>query len=295
LAGREWSVIGAPIDSAGGAEEEAAAPAALRAAGLVERLSAHDLGDFGVPLSSPQRHANEVLGFEGVVEFSQALREPIAAATSRGELPLVLGGDCTVLIGVFAGVRDAGERPGLWFVDGHADFYDGESSPTGEAADMELAILTGHGPEGLVDIAGEAPLVDPEAVAILGHRPASVGADVAEELGYVPGAIERLDAAAVVEQGAVDVGRKAEGRLAVRGRVWLHVDLDVLDSELFPAVSYPQPGGLDWDQLIDLVRPLAGSPALLGASIADLNPVRDPDGTCAAQVVQRLTPLLAPR
>jgi arginase len=292
---RQWSVIGAPIDSAGGADEEAASPAALRAAGLVERLSARDLGDFGVPLSNPARDPNGVLGFEGVVEFSEALRQPVAGAVSRGELPLVLGGDCTLLIGVFAGLRDAGERPGLWFVDGHADFYDGRSSPTGEAADMELAILTGHGPKGLVDIAGKSPLVRPEAVTILGHRPASVGQDVAKELGFVPDEIDRVDAAAVSEQGASDTGRKAERRLAAVGRSWLHVDLDVLDSELFPAVSYPQPGGLNWQDLIALVGPLAGSPALLGASIADLNTARDPDGACAAAVVDRLTPLLAPR
>jgi arginase len=290
---RQWSVIGAPIDSAGGAEEEATAPAALRAAGLVERLSARDLGDFGVPLSNPARDPNGVLGFEGVVEFSEAVRQPVAAAVSRGEVPLVLGGDCTLLIGAFAGLRDAGARPGLWFVDGHADFYDGRSSPTGEAADMELAILTGHGPKGLVDIAGRSPLVRPEAVTILGHRPASVGEDVAEELGFVPGEIDRVDATAVSEQGAADTGRKAERRLAARGRTWLHVDLDVLDSVLFPAVSYPQPGGLNWQDLIALVGPLAGSPALLGASIADLNPARDPDGACAAEVVDQLAPLLA--
>jgi arginase len=292
---RQWSVIGAPIDSAGGAEGEATAPAALRAAGLVDRLSARDLGDFGVPLSNPARNPNGVLGFEGVVEFSEAVRQPVAAAVSRGELPLVLGGDCTLLIGSFAGLRDAGAQPGLWFVDGHADFYDGRSSPTGEAADMELAILTGHGAKGLVDIAGRPPLVRPEDVTILGHRPASAGEDVAEELGFVPGEIDRVDATAVSEQGAAATGRKAERRLAARGRAWLHVDLDVLESELFPAVSYPQPGGLNWQDLIALVGPLAGSRALLGASIADLNPARDPDGARAAEVVDRLAPLLAPR
>jgi arginase len=290
---RHWSVIGAPIDSAGGAEEEASAPAALRAAGLVARLSAHDVGDFGVPLSDPVRHPNGVLGFDDVVDFSEALRQAVAAAVSRGERPLVIGGDCTLLIGTFAGIRDAGDRPGLWFVDGHADFYDGSSSPTGEAADMDLAILTGHGPRGLVDIAGEPPLVDPEAVAILGHRPARVGEDVAEELGFVPDQIDRVDAAAVAERGAAEVGRGAERRLAARGRAWLHVDLDVLDSELFPAVSYPQAGGLSWDELTALIWPLAASPALLGASIADLNPARDPEGAYAAEVVDRLAPLLA--
>src|SRR5262245_55938359 len=71
--------------------------------------------------------------------IASRVRELLAA----GDRPLILGGDCTLLLGVFSAVPHG---TGLWFVDGHADFFDGESSPTGEAADMDLAILTGHGP-----------------------------------------------------------------------------------------------------------------------------------------------------
>jgi arginase len=289
-----WTVIGAPIDSAGRAIEEAMAPTALRRAGLVERIGARDLGDFGTPLREPVRHPNGVLGYDDVVEFSRALRQPIADTVEDGERPLVLGGDCSLLIGAFAGLRAGGRRAGLWFVDGHADFYDGASSPSGEAADMELAILTGHGAPGLVDLAGEPPMLDPSEVLILGHRPAASGDDVAEELGFVPEAIRRWDATEVRE-GATGLGRKADRLLSATGGAWLHIDLDVLDSDLFPAISYPQPGGIDWDELTALVAPLAASPALVGASIADLNPARDPDGSGAVEVVKRLAPLLGAR
>jgi len=193
---------------------------------------------------------------------------------------------------VFAALRDAGRRPGLWFVDGHADFYDGASSPTGEVADMELAILTGHGPTGLVDIGHEPPLLEPERALILGHRPVGVGPDVAEEIGFVPEAIGRIDAEAVRRRGGREVGREAEARLARLGDAWLHLDLDVLDSDLFPAVSYRQPDGLDWDELIAVLGPLLTSPALAAVSVADVNPADDRSGAYASEVVERLAPVL---
>jgi arginase len=64
---------------------------------------------------------------------------------------------------------------------------------------------------------------------------------------------------------------------------------------VLPAVSYPQALGLDWDQVVELVRPLAAAPNLLGLSVADFNPDRDTDGTHAAQVVEVLASLLLSR
>jgi arginase len=288
-----WTVIGAPIDSGAGTDAEVLAPGALRTAGILERVGARDLGDVTPGLVDTARDPETgVIGVRDLVRFSQELRGRLATVVSADERPLVLGGDCSFLIGVFAGLRDAGHRPGMWFVDGHADFYDGRSSPSGEAADMELAILTGHGPDLLVGLAGDAPLLDADAVVILGLRSEQLGEGVAEELGFVPHDIHRVDSKAICARGGVDVGRGAARRLAERERVWLHIDLDVLDSEAFPPVSYPLPEGIGWDHLVGMVEPLMGSPSLIGVSIADLNPARDPDGAYAREVVDRLAPLL---
>lgn len=203
-----------------------------------------------------------------------------------GELPLVVGGDCTLLLGVFQALS---RGRGLWFVDGHADFYDGRTSPTGEAADMDLAILTGHGPAGLLE--DDARLLDPAAVALLGHRPSELNADVAFENARVDSAIHALTAPEVRGRGAARVGEEAAERLAGTS-AWLHLDLDVLDETALPAVSYPQPLGLDWDELADLVSPLVATPALAGVSVADFNPDRDPDGAYAERVVELLETLL---
>jgi arginase len=289
----DWTVIGAPIDSGGDMDAEVLAPAALRDAGLVERVGARDSGDVAAGLRDRHRDANTgVIGVDDLVRFSQELRARVAAVAAAGERPLVIGGDCSFLIGLFAGLRDAGVRPGLWFIDGHADFYDGRSSPSGEAADMELAILTGHGPDILTGLAGDAPLVDPQEVMIIGHRPESLDADVAEELGFVPDAIDRVDSATIRERGGAAVGRDAAERMSHLDSVWVHLDLDVLDAGVFPAVSYPQEAGIDWDQLIAIVERLVDPRPPLGVSIADLNPGRDADGHLARQVVDRLAPVL---
>jgi arginase len=223
-----------------------------------------------------------VVGSSEVRRATAAIASRVGEVLEGGERPLVLGGDCTLLLGVFSAVP---EGSGLWFVDGHADFFDGETSPTGEAADMDLAVLTGHGPPGL--LAKSEPVLDPAAVVLLGHRPAELHPDVARENARLDPAIHALTAPAIREAGPGRAGNDAARRLAERP-TWLHLDLDVLDESVMPAVSYPQPLGLDWDELVALVRPLVGATGLLGVSVADFNPDHDVDGTYVRRVVEAL-------
>jgi arginase len=277
------AVVDAPIDCSGTGRGEEHAPAALRAAGLVERVRARDAGEADARIRDTQRDPDTgVVGAVEVRRASVAIASRVREVVEARERPLVLGGDCTLLLGVFQALP---RGSGLWFVDGHADFHDGESSLTGEAADMDLAILTGHGPPGLLE--RDEPLLDPAAVVLLGHRPAELHPDVARENARLDPAIRALTALDVRERGAAGVGTDAAARLAARP-AWLHLDLDVLDEEVLPAVSYPQPLGLDWDELVALVRPLVAAPNLLGVSVADFNPDRDADGKHAARVVEAL-------
>lgn len=289
-----WTVLGAPLDSSGAGRGEERAPDALRAAGLPQAFEATDLGDVGSPLRGTRRDPDTgILAFADLCGSSRALRTAVAARTERGERPLVLGGDCTVLIGALAGARAALGRIGLWFVDGHADYFDGWSSPTGEAADMDLAIVSGDGPPGLVDLADPPPLVPPGDVVLLGHRPATMSEDTAAELARVPAAISRMTAQEILAADPLRVGTQWEQTLAARGPTWLHVDLDVLDEAALPAVTYPQPQGLDWPGYVALIRPLLASAALVGASVADFNPDLDPTGEHARRVVDAFAQALA--
>ena len=284
------AIFDAPLDCSGAGRGEERAPAALRAAGLVERLSARDAGEAEARIRDSRRDPDTgVIGADDVRRASRAIASRVRDVHEGREIPLILGGDCTLLLGAFQALPHG---TGLWFVDGHADFYDGESSPTGEAADMDLAVLTGHGPPGLLP--GDGSLLEPDAVVLLGHRPDDLDPEVAAENARLDDAIHALTAPEVRERGAARVGAEAAARLTERP-AWLHLDLDVLDQGALPAVSYPQPDGLDWDELEALVAPLATAPNLVGISVADFNPDRDPDGAHAARVVDALAAILGDR
>ena len=285
------TLIGVPIDCSGRAIGVERMPAALRAAGLSQRLGVPDAGDLPVTIDDPRRDpVTGMIGFEAVCAASTGIRAGVGALLARGERPLVVGGCCTLLIGVFAALRDQIGRVGLAFVDGHLDFYDGHSSPTGEAADMELAILTGLGPAQLVDLAGAPPLVEPRDVFVIGYRDAAdAERDGAPDPATAAPGIHLYDVPTVRRSGPTPLGLEVALALAHDpGHFWLHLDLDVLDQAVLPAVDYLMPGGLNWDEAAALVRPLAQSPALVGADVTILNPNLDPDGYYTQRVVKLL-------
>ncbi|MET0768346.1 MAG: arginase family protein [Solirubrobacteraceae bacterium] len=276
-----WTLLGAPLDSAAAGLGEELAPAALRAAGLAARLGLDDAGDVTGRLTDRVRDPGTgVIAFAQLVEASAALRD---AATRADGRVFVLGGDCSLLPGALAGARP----DDLWMIDGHPDALDGTSSPTGEAADMDLAILTGHGPPDLTGLAGATPIVAPERVALVGHRPASVGQDVADELALVPAGVHQVLAPDVRARGGEEVAAGMLERTAGR-RAWLHLDFDVLDETALPAVSYPQPEGLGWDDLHALLAPLLAAPSLAGVSIADFDAAHPEADAYAERIVAAL-------
>ena len=133
-------------------------------------------------------------------------------------------------------------------------------------------------------------MLESAAVVLLGHRPAELHPDAARENARLDPAIHARTAPDVRQAGAGPAGHDAVARLAGRP-AWLHLDLDVLDESVLPAVSYPQPLGLDWEELVALLRPLVAAPNLLGVSIADFNPDRDAEDLHAARVVEALEAL----
>ena len=156
---------------------------------------------------------------------------------------------------------------------------------------MDLAVVLGRGAPGLTGLAGVVPIVEPEQVALIGHRPASLGPDVAAELALVPPAVRQITAPEVRSRGAGDVAQ-AILETAGDGPAWLHIDVDALDAVALPAVSYPLAQGLDWDELEALLAALL-APGVCGVSVADLNSDLDPDGAYAKRVTQLLMSLLA--
>ncbi|MFC8616402.1 arginase family protein [Micromonospora purpureochromogenes] len=281
-----WTVLDAALDSSGRSRGEERGPGALRAAGLLTALDADDGGAVDARIDDATRDPTTgLIGAEQVRRASRAIAAGVAAVRAAGRHPLVLGGDCTILLGVFLALPPGS---GLWFLDGHPDFQDGSGSATGEGADMELSILTGHGPD-LFDRV--TPLVEPAQVRLIGHRPAR-DEEARREADRVDPRIPQLPARELRQRGAAAVGRELAAEAT--GPTWLHLDLDVLDPAVLPAVTYPEPDGLDWDDLLALLTPLVRSGRLLGMSVADLDADGDPDGRHARRLVEVLAAALSP-
>jgi arginase len=264
------------------------------------QLVGQDVGDAATVIASRERdQVSGVLALRDTVCAARSLAASLTAAISDvpGRRPLVVGGDCSILLGIVPALLGQGPL-GLWFLDGHPDFLDGEASDTGETADMDLSVLTGQGPAPLIALAKSRPMIPAERVVLLGHRTRNLDSSAASEVARLPAELHRIDAEALVARPNAAGERAARWLARVGGddnrrSIWLHLDLDVLNPDALPAVTYPQTGGPDWEQLALAMKPLARSPQLLGVSVADFRPDLDPTGELASRIVTLLDQTLA--
>ena len=217
-----------------------------------------------------------------IAAYALALADAIGEVLDGNDVPLILGGDCSVLLGGALALSRRG-RAGLLFLDGHADFYQPSAEASGEAASMDLALATGHGPPTVGDLEGRSPLVRTEDAVIVGFRDAEEQArDGSQPL---PSELLALDFTAVRAAGASAAAERALAHLAREGapdQFWVHVDADVLDDAVMPAVDYRQPGGLSPDELATLLAAAMATGRVAGVEVTIYNPVLDPDGIAGA-------------
>ena len=212
----------------------------------------------------------------------------MAAVLDAGEFPVVLGGDCSIVLGCLLALRRR-DRHGLLFLDGHADFYQPEAEPNGEVASMELALATGRGPAILSDLDGRGPLVRDTDVVVFGRRDGSEAeANGSRRLEDTD--IRMIDLAEVRAHGCTDRARLSARHLSrpELSGFWMHLDADVVDDDLMPAVDYRIPGGLSWDELAETLNTHLASDRSRGLSVTIFNPDLDPDGTIARSFVDAL-------
>lgn len=270
-------------------------PDALREAGLAERLDARLAGRVEPPLYDERRDAQTLLlNPHGIAAYSATLADAVGSVLDAGEFPVVLGGDCSIVLGCLLALKRR-DRYGLLFLDGHADFYQPEAEPNGEAASMDLALATGRGPAVVVDLEGRRPLVRDEDVVAFGRR----DAEDAEKYGsqrIEDTAIRVIDLAEVLKRGAADAARQAVDHLSrpELSGFWMHLDADVLDDAVMPAVDYRMPGGLSWDDLATTLQTAVASCRVVGLNVTIFNPKLDGDGSIAAVFVDALAKGLRP-
>lgn len=288
---REYSVIDAPSILGLRPTGVELLPKALRAAGLLERLNA-EYGGIVAP-SSPYNHSRDeetkLLNAEAIKEHSLKLAKAVKRQLHKNKFPIVIGGDCSILIGNLLALRRLG-RYGLFFIDGHSDFYLPEESPTGEVADMDLAIVSGHGPEILSNLDHLKPLVKEQDIVVFGYR------DSAQSAQYGCQDIKKTTMINAVELVDVEkLGLKNTASLGIQTLLknelsgfWIHLDADVLDDSIMPAVDYRLPDGITFPELSNLLKLLLLSKKAVGISVTIFNPTLDKDGSITRNFVSSI-------
>ena len=263
-------------------------PERLLSHGLAERLCARRAARLETPPYDPTPDAEtKTLNAHAIAAWSPRLADAVEAVLDEGELPIILGGDCSILLGSMLAYRRRG-RYGLLFIDGHADFYQPSVNPNGEAASMDLAFATGHGPALLTNLEGRAPLVRQEDVVAFGFR------DEEEQARYgsqpLPSDVLALKLEAVRSRGARRAAEAAVKQLC-RSELdgfFVHVDADCLDDAIMPAVDYRLPGGLSWDELATTLDVVMHSGRAAGLEITIYNPKLDRDGAAGRGLADTL-------
>ncbi|MFJ3882234.1 arginase family protein [Streptomyces sp. NPDC090077] len=257
---------------------------ALREQGLLQRLGAREGGVVVPPRydRGEWKEGDGVFHADAIAAYTVTLADRIEAHLRAGEFPVVLGGDCSIQLGAALAMRRLG-RYGLAAVDGSADFRhpgnEAVNGPVGAAGGEELALSTGRGQASLADLEGLGPYLREEDVRLFGLR------DGDEDLPELRAAgIAAHTVGEIREHGAGAVARAALEGLhpPETAGFWIHLDADVLDPSVMPAVDSPDPGGLLPEELGELLGELARSPRCVGLNVTIYDPDLDPDARAGA-------------
>jgi arginase len=266
------------------------APDVLLQMGLARALNARRDRRIEPPEYDPVRDpVTHILNPRGLAEYSPQLADAVGTVIDKGEFPIVLGGDCSILLGCALALKHRG-RFGLFFVDGHTDFYQPEASPTGEGADMELGFVSGRGPDIVANLEGRKPYVRDDDIVVFAYRDAAIAEKHGSRDVRATG-MTVMDLSQVRQAGAKRAAIEAMARLAaaeLKG-FWIHLDVDVLDDAIMPAVDYRMTDGLGFDELAAVLRAAIGSRRAVGLTLTIFNPNLDPNRIVARSLIAALT------
>jgi arginase len=289
------ALLGSPTSAAAMSVGHEGAPAALRSAGIVDRLRAigyevTDLGDDPVQLFQIDEESPRARNVARVIQSLEALKPRVEQAVKSGALPVILSGDCSIALATIAGARRYFRHISMIYMDRDADLNIPATSPSGCVDGMVVSHIVGRGAAELVRFWGEPPLIREPDVALFGVArldPAEQGVlDRTPLRRYLAADVERLGPAAAA-QVAIE-------RIHGNGNEFiLHLDVDVIDG--FEATDYPGAGGLTLEQVREALGVFAKQKHLAAIEVAGYNPTKDPDAKGAKLVVDLLTEVLSER
>ena len=294
---KKIALIGAPSSAAAFSAGSEKAPAALRAAGLAEKLQSAgyevvDYGDCAPRLFADDEEHRRARNLTEIVAGLNDLKTRAELAVKSGALVLVLGGDCAQVIGLLTGTRRYYKHVNLLWFDRDADLNTPASTPSGRIDGMVVAHIIGKGAPELVRFWSDAPLVREPDVTLFGLE----RIDPPEQDFLSKSPMRHIDAADIQAKGGNKAAQEALVQVHADAREFvLHLDIDVIAQEDFPAVNVPGSGGMRLDDVRAALVEFAKHKNLLGLDVAQYNPDKDPGGAGAGKLVDLLTEALSVR
>jgi arginase len=293
---KKIALIGAPSSAAAFSLGPEKAPAALRAAGIVQRLQnagfeVTDLGDCAPRLFADDEEHRRARNLAPIVAGLNDLKARAEVAVKSGALVLVLGGDCAQIIGLLTGARRYYKHINLLWFDRDADLNTPATTPSGRIDGMVVAHIIGKGAPELVRFWGEPPLVREPDITLFGL--ARLDPPEQDFLSRAP--VRAVHATEIQGRGAAAAADALTHLHAGTREFVLHLDLDVIAQQDFPAVVVPGDGGLGLGDVTAALKEFARSNNLVGLDIAQYNPDKDANGDCANKIIDLLIEALSSR
>lgn len=276
-------ILEMPLDFGASRHGSDMGPSAIRLAGIKERLESLNHKTFEhADIFQPQPQEYEQVGnpkakyLKPIVNACTKLAASVEEISSKGDFPLVLGGDHSIVLGTLAGLAASAKKEnkkiGVLYVDAHGDFNDTNTSPTGNIHGECLAASAGLGLPDLTNLYFEGQKVDSHNICFVGCRDLDPGEKVLmKKAGVTVFTMSDID-----RQGFSEIVKKVLKFFETHAD-WIHVsfDMDVLDPMYAPGTGIPLPGGLTNREALLLMEEMASIGKVKSAEIVEVNPILD--------------------
>lgn len=285
---RKISIIGAELSLGCGKNGPHMAPDAIRNKDIINRLKSFDIniedcGNISQSEDVTSDNDSKLKHITQIADFNERLAEQVNSVISRGNLPLILGGDHAIAIGTISGAaKEFGNNLGVVWIDAHTDINTEKSSPSGNIHGMPIAALLGYVDPRLSNILFEGKKISGDKVLIVAARDIDPG----EFTMVKQENVHLLDMDTIRRSGINNICQQISQIIAEWNvdNIHLSIDIDSLDPKFVPGTGTPVDNGLSPNELFDLIDTITKTQKVRSVDVVELNPLLDNESQQTADI-----------